>query len=151
MCPAGVPVPARGRRRPLRPPSMTPARGVPFGREVTPRWVAAPAPPASVSEAIEMMHAGLGYLAAADAAQLGAETQARCLRALEEAAAAGTAARASVLAAFTAGQGYCADADYSPRAWLMHKTGVTKGAAAGHMAWARRAAAHPQVVAALAL
>ena len=104
--------------------------------------------PASVSEAIEMMHAGLGYLAAADAAQLGAETQAWCLRALEEAAAAGTAARASVLAAFTAGQGYCADADYSPRAWLMHKTGITRGAAAGHAAWARRAAAHPQVVAA---
>ena len=112
-----------------------------------------PAPafaPASVSEAIEMMHAGLGYLAAADAAALGAETQARCLRALEEAAAAGTAARASVLAAFTAGHGYCADADYSPRAWLMHKTGITRGAAAGHAAWARRAGAHPQVVAALA-
>ena len=112
-----------------------------------------PAPalaPASASEAIEMMHAGLGWLAAADAAQLGAGTQARCLRALEQAAAVGTAARASVLAAFTAGQGYCADADYSPRAWLMHNTGVTKGAAAGHTAWARRAAAHPQVVAALA-
>jgi Domain of unknown function (DUF222) len=106
--------------------------------------------PASVSEAIEMMHAGLGYLAAADAAALGAETQAWCLRALEEAAAAVTAARARVLAAFTAGQGYCADADYSARAWLMHKTGITKGAAAGHAAWARRAAAHPQVVAALA-
>ena len=80
----------------------------------------------------------------------GRETQAWCLRALEEAAAAGTAARASVLAAFTAGQGYSADADYSPRAWLMHKTGITRGAAAGHAAWARREAAHPQVVAALA-
>ena len=34
----------------------------------------------------------------------------------------------------------------------MHKTGVTRGAAAsGHAAWARRAAAHPQVVAALGL
>ncbi len=112
----------------------------------------APAPlaPASASEAIEMMHAGLGWLAAADAAALGAQTQARCLRALEQAAAAVTAARASVLAAFTAGQGYCADADYSPRAWLMHKTGITRGAAAGHTAWARRLAAHPQVVAALA-
>ena len=93
---------------------------------------APPFAPASASEAIEMMHAGLGWLAAADAAALGAQTQAWCLRALEEAAAAGTAARASVLAAFTAGQGYCADADYSPRAWLMHKTGITRGAAAGH-------------------
>jgi hypothetical protein len=35
----------------------------------------------------------------------------------------------SVLGAFTSGQGYSADADYSPRAWLIHKTGVTKGAA----------------------
>src|SRR4249920_1811273 len=97
-----------------------------------------------------MMHAGLGWLTAADAAALGAGTQAWCLRALEEAAAAGTAARAAVLAAFTAGQGYAADADYSPRAWLMHKTGITRGAAAGHLAWSRRAAAHPLVVAALA-
>ena len=106
--------------------------------------------PASASEAMEMVHAGLGWLAAADATQLGAETQARCLRMLEQADAMGTAARASVLAAFTSGQGYSADADYSPRAWLMHKTGVTRGAAAGHTAWARRAAAHPHVAAALA-
>ncbi len=110
----------------------------------------APASPASVSEAMEMVRAGLGYLAAVDAAALGAETQARCLRMLEQAAAMGTAARASVLAAFTAAQGYTADADYSPRAWLIHKTGITRGAAAGHTAWARRLAGHPQVVAALA-
>ncbi len=58
--------------------------------------------------------------------------------------------RASVLAAFTSGQGYCADADYSARAWLIHKTRITKGAAVGHTAWARRAVAHPQVAAALA-
>ena len=32
----------------------------------------------------------------------------------------------------------------------MYKTRVTKGAAAGHLGWVRRAAAHPQVVAALA-
>ena len=61
--------------------------------------------PASASEAMEMVHAGLGWLAAADATQLGAETQARCLRMLEQADAMGTAARASVLAAFTSGQG----------------------------------------------
>ena len=62
----------------------------------------------------------------------------------------GTAARASILAAFTSGQGYCADADYSPRAWLIHKTGVTRGAAVAYTAWVRRAAAHPLVAAALA-
>jgi hypothetical protein len=31
----------------------------------------------------------------------------------------------------------------------MHKTGITRGAAASHTAWARRAATHPRVVAAL--
>jgi hypothetical protein len=32
----------------------------------------------------------------------------------------------------------------------MHRTGITKGAAVGHSAWARRAATHPRVIAALA-
>ena len=31
-------------------------------------------------------------------------------------------------------QGYSADADYSARAWLMHKTGITRGAAVAHTA-----------------
>ena len=99
--------------------------------------------PASASEALEMVQAGLGYLAAADATAMPAETQAWCLQMLERAHAMGTAARTSVLAAFTAGQGYCADADYSPRAWLINRTRVTKGAAVGYTAWVRRAAAHP--------
>ena len=105
---------------------------------------------ASASEAMEMVHAGLGWLAAADATALGGEEQARCLQMLEQAHSMGTAARASILAAFTCGQGYSADADYSPRAWLIHKTRISKGAAVGHTAWARRAAAHPLVVAVLA-
>ena len=63
-----------------------------------------------------MVHAGLGWLAAADATALGGGEQARCLQMLEQAHSMGTAARASVLAAFTCGQGYCADADYSARA-----------------------------------
>ena len=105
---------------------------------------------ASVGEAIEMARAALGYLAAADAAQLAAETQAECLRGLERTDAVATAARASFLSAFTAGKGYSADADYSARAWLMHQTGITRGAAASHTAWARRAGTHPTVVAALA-
>ena len=105
---------------------------------------------ASVGEAIEMARAALGYLAAADAAQLAAETQAACLRGLEQTDAIATAARASFLSAFTAGKGYSADADYSARAWLMHRTGITRGAAASHTAWANRAGTHPAVVAALA-
>ena len=97
-----------------------------------------------------MVRAGLGYLAAVDAAQLGTAAQAECLGELERAEAVLTAARAFILAGFTAGQGYSGDADYSPRAWLIHKTRVSKSAAVAHTAWARRAATHPRVVAALA-
>jgi len=105
---------------------------------------------ASASEAMDMVQAGLSYLAAVDATQLAAETQAECLRRLERIDAIGTAVQASFLSGFTAGQGYSADADYSPRAWLMHRTGITRGAAASHTAWAKRADTHPAVVAALA-
>ena len=106
--------------------------------------------PASAREALDMVRAGLGYLAAADAAQLSAATQAECLRELEQDAAVATAARASLLAGFTAGQGYAGDADYSAVSWLMHRTGITRGAAVGHTAWAKRAGTHPKVLAALA-
>jgi hypothetical protein len=82
-----------------------------------------------------MVRAGLGYLAAADATQLAAATQAECLRELERAGAVATAARAAVLAAFTAGQGYAGDAEYSAVSWLIHRTGITRGAAVGHAAW----------------
>ena len=105
---------------------------------------------ASASEAMEIAHAALGYLAATDATAMAAETQAECLRMLEQAHAMYTAARTSVLAAFTSAQGYSADADYSPRAWLVNRTRITKGAAVGYTAWVRRAAAHPEVAAALA-
>ena len=105
---------------------------------------------ASVGDAMDMARAALGYLAAADAAQLAAETQAECLRGLERAEAVLTAGRASFLSVFTVGKGYSADADYSARAWLMHRTGITRGAAASHTAWAKRAGTHPKVVAALA-
>jgi hypothetical protein len=104
----------------------------------------------SVSEAIDIAHAALGYLAATDAARLAAEEQADCLRRLERTDAVTTAARASFLAAFTVGKGYAADADYSARAWLMHQTGITRGAAASHTAWANRYGTHPVVVAAMA-
>ena len=56
-----------------------------------------PAAPAfaSVSEAMDMARAALGYLAAADAAQLSAETQAQCLRDLERTDAISTAPAAA--------------------------------------------------------
>ena len=100
--------------------------------------------PACAREALDMVRAGLGYLAAADAAQLADATQAECLKELEQDAAVLTAARAWILAAFTAGQGYADDADYSAVSWLIYRTGITKGAAAGHSAWAKRAATHPR-------
>src|SRR6516162_8097441 len=106
--------------------------------------------PSSTAEALEMLRSAMRYLAAADATAMAAEEQARCLQVMEQATAVGTAARTSVLSAFTAGQGYSADADYSPRAWLIHRTGVTKAAAVAYTAWTRRAAAHPRVFAAMA-
>ena len=108
------------------------------------------AAPASAREALDMVRAGLGYLAAADPAQLGAATQAGCLRELEQHDAMATAARAGFLAAFTAGQGHAGDGDSSAVSWLIHRTGITRGAAVGHSAWAGRAATHPRVIAALA-
>jgi hypothetical protein len=103
---------------------------------------------------------------------MAAETQAQCLRALEQLHAIETAARASVLGALASGQGHATAsgqghaasgqshaasgqsqagaAGFSPRAWLIRETGITAGAATGHAAWVRRAAAHPQVAQALA-
>jgi Domain of unknown function (DUF222) len=104
----------------------------------------------SATEAAQMARAALGFLAAADPTRLVAEEQAQCLQALEQVTSMSTAARASILGAFICGQGYAADADYSPRSWLIHRTRVTKGAAAAHTAWVRRSAAHPRVAAVLA-
>src|SRR6266849_92686 len=107
-------------------------------------------PFASAKEALGMLESAMSYLSAADATAMAAEVQAQCLVALERADAMGTAARASILGAFTSGQGYSADADYSPKAWLINRTRVTKGAAVAYTAWVRRAAAHPEIADALA-
>ena len=106
--------------------------------------------PASTTDAIKMVLTGLSHLAATDPTNMAVQAQAECLQALEQGDAISAAARARILAAFTAGRGYSADADYSPASWLIHRTKVTKGAARGHLVWARRAVHHPQVVAALA-
>jgi hypothetical protein len=66
-------------------------------------------PPGSAAEALGMLRSALGYLATVDATQLAAETQAQCLRAMEQVTAIGTAAHASFLDAFTAARGYCDD------------------------------------------
>ena len=105
---------------------------------------------ASVSEAMEMVQAGLAFVATADATELTTEEQAECLRRMERANSVLTAARTSVLGAFGAARGYAADADYSLRAWLMHQTGITRGAAVACTAWVKRAARHPEMFAAMA-
>jgi hypothetical protein len=99
---------------------------------------------------MDQVLSGLSYLAATDPTVLPAQVQAECLQGLEQAEAISTAARAWYLSAFTAGQGYSADADYSPASWLIHRTKVTKGAARGHLGWAGRTVTHPQVLLALA-
>jgi hypothetical protein len=108
------------------------------------------APPATVGEALSAISAGLSRLGTADAASLTAAEQADCLRALEQAAAMHTAARARVLAAFQA-QGRCEDDGHgSTRTWLKWQTRITGGAAADAIAWMRRLSAHPAVGDALA-
>ena len=97
-----------------------------------------------------MVRAGLGYLADCDAGSLGTAAQAEALIGLEAAEAQHTAARARILAAFTAQQGYEADGYYGPASWLRAITRVTRGAAAAATGWARRLAAHPVIAAALA-
>src|SRR5580693_5288169 len=99
---------------------------------------------------MDMYRTGLSYLAATDPTAMAAQTQAEFLQAFEQGDAMSTAARAQILVAFTASQGYSADADYSPTSWLIHRTRVTKGAARGHLGWARRAVTHPNVLKALA-
>jgi hypothetical protein len=61
-----------------------------------------------------------------------------------------TAARASVLGAFTTDLGYLEHGDYGARSFLMHRTRVTQGAAAGYTGWARRLERHPSLGEALA-
>ena len=109
-----------------------------------------PAAPANAGEALAMVRAGLGYLADCDAGSLGTAAQAGALIGLEAAEAQHTAARARILAAFTAQQGYEADGYYGPGSWLRAITRVTRGAAAAAAGWARRLAAHPVIAAALA-
>jgi len=104
---------------------------------------------ASASEAMDMVHAALGYLAAVDATAMTSGERARCLKELEQADSVATAARTSVLGAFAAGQDYADDGDYSSFSWLLHRTRVTRGTAADHTGWVKRGARHPLVMAAL--
>jgi Domain of unknown function (DUF222) len=107
-------------------------------------------PPATPAAALAMLEAALDALNAADAASLPGAVQAECLRALERAEAKHTAARAAVLAAFTAQGGFEADGQGCARSWLKWQIRITGGAAAGAVGWMKRLSAHPAVAQALA-
>ncbi|HXZ75892.1 MAG TPA: DUF222 domain-containing protein, partial [Streptosporangiaceae bacterium] len=104
----------------------------------------------SVGAALVMLERALDALNAGDVAPASAAVQAQALRVLERAEAKHTAARARILAAFTARDGHEDDGQGSARMWLRWQTRVTKAAAMGAVGWARRLAAHPAVAAALA-
>jgi Domain of unknown function (DUF222) len=106
--------------------------------------------PANVADALAMLDRALAALAAADAGALPTALQARALRALERAEARHTAARARMLAAFGAQDGYEDDGHGSARVWLKWQTRVTGTAAVTAVGWARRLAAHPVIAQALA-
>jgi len=84
-----------------------------------------------------------------DVASLPAVVQAGLLRDLERAESAQTAARANVLAVFTAQLGSRATGTGGPVVAAVADPGH-RGAAGGAVGWARRLAAHPLVAAALA-
>src|SRR5215469_13479159 len=75
---------------------------------------------------------------------------AQALRALERAEARHTAARAQILAAFSAQDGYQDDGHGSARVWLKWQTRVTRAAAVTAVGWARRLTAHPVIASTLA-
>jgi hypothetical protein len=102
-------------------------------------------------QALEMLRAGLDYLAHADAAEWTAGLQADCLRALAVAESRHAAAHARVLAAFSVpGGGLAGDGHRSPRVWLTWQTRATRRAAAAQVTRMHGLQAHPQVAAALA-
>ena len=109
-----------------------------------------PAAPSGPAQALAMVSAGLEYLAGCDAAGLGTTAQAEALMGLEQAEARHTAARAKILAAFTAQHGFQADGQFGAKSWLRAVTKVTRGAAAGAAGWARRLQEHPVLAGALA-
>ena len=100
-------------------------------------------------EAADWLDAALGHLAATDWASLGTTAHGDMLRRLQRAQAKLTAVNAAVLAAFTAGQGYEPDGHGSAVQWLIHRTGISKGAALGAYGWHKRLARHAVIAAAM--
>jgi Domain of unknown function (DUF222) len=100
-------------------------------------------------EAADWLDAALGHLAATDWTSLGTTAHGDMLRRLQRAQTQLTAVNAAVLAAFTAGQGYEPDGHGSAVQWLIHRTGISKGAALDAYGWHKRLARHGVIAAAM--
>jgi hypothetical protein len=100
-------------------------------------------------EAADWLDAALGHLAATDWASLGTRAHGDMLRRLQRAQAQLTAVNAAVLTAFTAQSGYEPDGHGSAVQWLIHRTGISKGAALGAYGWHKRLARHAVIAAAM--
>ena len=96
----------------------------------------------STAGAADMLDASLDHLAATDWASLGTQAHGEMLARLQRAQAKLTAVNAAVLSAFTAQSGYEPDGHKSARAWLINKTGISKGAAGAAVGWDRRLRRH---------
>ena len=99
---------------------------------------------------MDLVRAGLGYLARADVASLPAVTQARLLREYERAQSQHTAGRARVLSAFTAQGAYADDGHGGSHPGWPGRPGSRPGPRPASIGWMRRLGAHPLVAAALA-
>jgi Domain of unknown function (DUF222) len=84
-----------------------------------------------------------------DWASLGTQAHGEMLIRLQQAQGKLTAVNAVVLSAFTAQSGYEPDGHKSARAWLINKTGISKGAAGAEVAWDKRLRRHGKIAAAM--
>jgi hypothetical protein len=100
---------------------------------------------ANVADAADTLNASLDHLATVDWASLGTQAHGEMLARLQRAQAKLTAVNAAVLSAFTAQGGYEPDGHRSARAWLINRTGVSKGAAGAAVGWHKRLARHGKI------
>ncbi len=105
--------------------------------------------PANAAEAMSMLNAAFDHLSGTDWAVMGCQAHREMLTGLTGVQAKLTVVQAQVLAAFTAAGGYEPDGHGSARQWLMHRTGISKGAANGAVGWCRRLGRHGVIAAAM--
>jgi hypothetical protein len=104
---------------------------------------------ANATDALVVLEAAAGYLAAAEPAEMPDDVRTQCLKVIERTNAMTTAARAGILGRFITAQGYLGDGDFGPKPWLLRETGVSRNAAHEQVRWSRRLPAHPRIDAAM--